>query len=60
MGTTDLKSQQKTWNARYRARDPWSARTTPQMLRERERERETDIQTCRQIHVERDLDTQTD
>ena len=39
---TDLESQQKTWNARYWARDPWSAETSPHMLRERETYRHTD------------------
>ena len=51
---TDLESQLKTLIARYRARDPWSARPTPHMLREGwgergEREgRKRDTQTDRQ------------
>ena len=59
---TDLESQLKTGIARYRARDPWSARSTPHVLRERERERERerggererkrDMQTDRHIHIE--------
>ena len=61
---TDLESQLKNSITRYRARDPWSARSTPHMLRERERERERgrereregrkrDMQTDRHIHIER-------
>ena len=63
---TDLESQLKNWITRYRARDPWSARSIPHMLRERERgregergekERHADRQAY--IHIER-LDRQTD
>ena len=51
-----VKREREQLIARYRARDPWSARTTPHMLREREKEadrhtdRQTDMQaeTCRE------------
>ena len=54
---TNLESQLKTRIARYRARDPWSAMSTPRMLRdrerggEREREGKKDMQKDR--HIER-------
>ena len=44
---TDLDFQQKTC-------DPWSARTTPPMLRERERERE--IEREREREREREIE----
>ena len=58
-------------SAQYQAQDPWSARSTPHMLRERERGgekddgggekwRHADRQTDRHIHIERLLDRQTD
>ena len=55
---TDLESQQKTRNARYRSREPWSPETTPHMLRERERQTDIQTNTCR--YLERQIDRQTE
>ena len=55
---TDLESQQKTGNARYRARELWSAGTTPHMLRERERQTDIQTNTCR--YSDRQTDRQAD
>ena len=46
---TDLEFQLNTWISRYQARDPWSARPTPHMLREREKEGKRDMKTDRHI-----------
>ena len=56
---TDLESQLhvKTRITRYRARDPWSARSTPHMLRERERERARERERERDRGEERDMQT---